>query len=128
MGYFRDGLNPRGAEYSATARAAHAAEQTQQAMDDMLDLAMAPTEEARERIAAAIKLRRRRERQAATARRQFKYAALALLALFCAGVYELGDNDSSLSHAYNAFMSSGSPKVAPHENAAVRQVRAPDDV
>ena len=36
FGYFRDGVNPRGAEYGATARAARAAEQAAENTGDIL--------------------------------------------------------------------------------------------
>lgn len=54
MGFIRDSFAPGGRQYAATARAADAARATQQGMDDMLRLAMAPTEQQRQATARLI--------------------------------------------------------------------------
>jgi hypothetical protein len=61
FGYFRDGVNPRGAEYGATARAARAAEQDAENTGDMLELQMAPNDGVRQELATRIAARRDRE-------------------------------------------------------------------
>lgn len=126
MGYIRDGFNPRGAEYGATARAAQAAENTQQAMEDMLELAAAPDENARRAIAQQIRARRQRQAVNVGRGRVAKYTILALIAAFCIGVYQLGDDSSALSAAYRAFMATPSSQVPDASPAPTRAVRALD--
>ena len=59
--WFRDGVNPRGAEYGATARAARAAQRQADAAEDMLELEMADSSVAHEAIVRRIVTRRERE-------------------------------------------------------------------
>ena len=124
--YIRDGLNPRGAEYGATARGANAAEHTQQSMDDMLDLAMAPDEPARQQIAQQIYDRKQGEARSASRGRVVKYIVLTLIAVFCVLVYQLGDDSSAVSGAYRAFMATPTHRVPDAQNAPVRPATAPD--
>jgi len=126
MGYIRDGFNPRGAEYGATARAADAAAATQQSMDDMLELAMAPDETARQQAAQRIYERRQGEARRASRGSTIKWILLALIAAFSVAVWQLGDDGSSLSGAYRAFMATPTSHDPDTSAAPVRAVRAPD--
>jgi len=128
MSYFRDIINPLGPEYGATARAADSAAETSQAMNDMLELAMALDENDRRRVAEQIYGRRQRAARDADRNRIFKYIVLALLATLCVIVYQLGDDRSAISGAYRAFMSTPSPATPRNAGAPARAVRAPDNM
>lgn len=125
MGYIRDGFNPRGAEYGATARAAQAAENTQQAMDDMLALAMAPDEGTRQQVAQGIYDRRQSQARRAGFGRAVKYCVFALLGVLCVVVWQLGDPHSSLSAAARAFVNAPLPSAPSSAHAPAKAVRAP---
>lgn len=90
MGYIRDGFNPRGAEYAATARAAEAAERTEQSMADMLTLASAPNERARILAAYDIQQRRNREASRRATGAMASLVGVAVLIAAIAGVFYLG--------------------------------------
>ncbi len=126
MGYIRDGFNPRGAEYGATARAADAAAATARSMDDMLELAMAPDERARQEAAQRIYARRQSEARRADRGNVVKWILLALIATLVVAVWQLGDDSSSLSGAYRAFMATPSYEVPRDASAPVRPETAPD--
>lgn len=90
MGYIRDGFNPRGAEYAATARAADAARATQKGMDDMLALAMATDPRSRAQVAYDIQARRQREASRRSFRNTCSLVACVLFVAAVVGVFYLG--------------------------------------
>lgn len=124
--FIRDILNPLGPEYGATTRVADSVAATQQAMDDMLELAMASDDETRMRLARQIKTRKQREAVGARRGRIARCALFATLAAAFIGVYQLGDDSSSLSGAYRAFMATPSTRVADATRAHARLRIAPD--
>jgi len=125
MGFIRDILNPLGPQYGASARGADAAAATSESMDDMLALAMQPDELARQHIAQQIYDRRQRQASRAAIGRAFKYFVVLLLGAFCVVVWQLGDPNSSLSSAANAFIDAPLPTAPRDALAPVRAVRAP---
>lgn len=125
--YILDGINPRGAEYGAAARAARASEQTQQTLSDMLALELAPNAAARQRVIDEINARERHQAVVAGRGRAFKHAAFALLVAFCVCVWQLGDDNSALSGAYKAFMATPTSQAPDDANAPVSAATAPDD-
>jgi hypothetical protein len=58
--YLRDTINPRGAEYGATSRAAYAAQRNAEATEDLLELQLASSDAERSQIAGRIIARRER--------------------------------------------------------------------
>lgn len=126
FGNIRDILNPLGPQYGATARAADAAAGTQQGMDDMLLLAMAPDEHVRQSIAGEIYARKQREARAARRGRAFRNVLLLMIAAFCVLVYQLGDDSSAISGAYRAFMATPTHSAPDTSLAPVRPAYAPD--
>lgn len=125
--FIRDLLNPLGAEYGATSRGADSAAATRQSMDDMLALAMAQDERGRQLAARDIYARKQREAGAARIGRAFRTVLLILLGVFCVFMWQLGDDGSSVSAAYNRFMATPSSQVPDDANAPARAVRAPAD-
>lgn len=127
--YFRDGLNLRGPEYSATARAARAAENTQRAMDDMLALAMAPDEETRRELAQRIYARKQIEARRARRGETMQLIFITLFVLFIVGLCQLGNKGSTINRAYNAFVHVPLANAAARARPPVRQENAsPDSV
>lgn len=124
--YIRDGINPRGAEYGATARAARAAENTQRAMDDMLALAMAPDEDTRRQLAQQIYARKQIEARRARRSSKVEMILIALFVLFCIGIYQLGTDGSTISRAFNAYVAAPLSQAAAAAKRPARAVRAPD--
>lgn len=89
-------------------------------MGDMLELAMAPDERARQEAAQRIYARRQGEARRANVGSTIKWILLALIAAFTVAVWQLGDDGSSLSGAYRAFMATPSHEVPRDASAPVR--------
>lgn len=108
--YFKDGFNPRGYEYGATARAADAARRNAEATEDLLALELAG-----DRNAMASRIQARRKRDAS--RRAFWHNLDGLLALVF--VVTIG---------WVMFGPSiGAPQSAVTQSAAVTQSQDPDN-
>lgn len=124
--YFRDGFNPRGAEYGATARAADAAQRNAETAEDLLELQLASSDQQRAKIAARISTRRERE-----ARRRAWWQRLDLIAsaLFVGGIawYVLTPASNAPASAVPHDVPAHVSKVPDDANAPVRQAQAPDD-
>lgn len=118
--YIRDTFNPRGAEYAATSRAADSAADTKQAMDDMLSLAMAPDERTRQDVARSIYARKRVEATGLRIGNVIRNILLALFGVFCVLMWQLGDDSSAISGAYNTFMATPSHAVPDDANTPAR--------
>ncbi len=120
--YFSDGLDPRGAEYAAERRTARSARQTAEAMDDMLELAMAPNERARQGVAQRIHGRRMAE----AGRRAWwrRLDLLASLALVASVGYCTVATDTPDSGAVRGVPAAGVSQVPDASRAPVRSVRA----
>ena len=120
--YFKDGVNPRGPESGATARAARQARRSADAAEDMLELEMST-----DRNATAQRIVARRNREAG--RRAFWHRLDNLLALaFVAAVAWLMLTPAS--NAPQSAVTNDTPanvsKVPDDAGAPVRQAQAPD--
>ncbi len=128
FGHLRDSINPRGAEYGVTSRAARAAEQTAENTDDLFELELAAVVGNREDVARQIISRR-----AAYQRRRVWWHRLDLIAtaILVAGIaiYMLAPAPGVRSNADSGAVTRSAPSPlsshARHAPTPVRSAYAP---
>ena len=123
--HFKDSINPRGAEYGATARAAAAAQRNAETAEDLLELQLATSDTEREFIAARIRSRRQ-----AQVRRRAWWESLELLAtaLLVGGIawYMLTPTNEAPQSAVTQHTQAGASIGADDTPAPAIRARADD--
>ena len=124
--YIKDGINPRGPEYGATARAADAAQRNAEANEDLLELQLAGTDRERDRVAASIMSKRTKQVRRATWR---QYADLIATALFVGVIIYVvaSPTHDAPQSAVTRQAPANAQTAADDTNAPESSAQAPDD-